>query len=161
MFRFSHLISAEINIPIDTTKIEGFHVTSYQANFASPRPRDRHVGFLSPQSGIGKHNKMPQNFSFSLYPNTKLQLSDKNISLHTWVKFEILLWRESKITVRFPYAVQKGNQGAGQTSCAYKYVPRGANPLHVGRLISGQNVTQKERCEFQMKLLNVSVYHVY
>ena len=26
--------------------IEGFHVTSYQANFASYPSRDRHVGFL-------------------------------------------------------------------------------------------------------------------
>ena len=26
--------------------IEGFHVTSYQANFASHPSRDRHVGFL-------------------------------------------------------------------------------------------------------------------
>ena len=40
---------------------------------------------------------MPQNFSFSLYHNTKLQLSDKNISTHTRVKFEILLWSQSKI----------------------------------------------------------------
>ena len=26
--------------------IEGFHVTSYQANYASHPTRDRHVGFL-------------------------------------------------------------------------------------------------------------------
>ena len=47
--------------------IEGFHVTSYQANFASHLTRDRHVGFLSPQSSIGKYNKMSQNFLFSSY----------------------------------------------------------------------------------------------
>ena len=28
--------------------IRGFHVTSYEANLASHRTRDRHVGFLSP-----------------------------------------------------------------------------------------------------------------
>ena len=63
--------------------IEGFHVTSYQANFASHLTRDRHLGFLSPQSGIGKYNQMSQNFLFSSYHYTKLQPSDKNISTHT------------------------------------------------------------------------------
>ena len=38
--------------------IEGFHVMSYQANFASHHIRDRHVDFLSTQSGIGKNKKM-------------------------------------------------------------------------------------------------------
>ena len=56
--------------------IEGFHVMSYQANFASHHTRDRHVGFLAPLSGIGKHNKMSHNSSYSSYHNdiTKLQL---------------------------------------------------------------------------------------
>ena len=31
--------------------IEGFHVTSYQANFASHHTRDRHVGFLLAWNG--------------------------------------------------------------------------------------------------------------
>ena len=91
---------------------------SYQANFESHRPHDRHVGFLSPQSGIGKHNKMSQNFSFIIYHYTKLQLSDKNINSHTQVKFEILLWSESKIIARFFFffsyrTVQKGNHRTG------------------------------------------------
>ena len=60
---------------------------SYQANFASHHTRDRHVGFLSTLSSIGKHNKMSQNFLFSAYNNTKLHLSGKNISTHTWLKF--------------------------------------------------------------------------
>ena len=42
--------------------IEGFHVTSYQANFARHQPSDHHVGFLSPKSGKGKFNKMSLNF---------------------------------------------------------------------------------------------------
>ena len=41
--------------------IEGFHVTSYQANFARHQPSDHHVGFLSPKSGKGKFNKMSLN----------------------------------------------------------------------------------------------------
>ena len=58
-------------------------MTSYQADFASHRTFDRHVGFLSAWRGIiRKHKKMPQNFLFSSYHNTKLQLSDKNISTH-------------------------------------------------------------------------------
>ena len=59
---------------------------SYQANFTSHYTCDCHVCFLSPQSGIGKHSKMSQNISFSLYHNTKLQVSDKNISTHIPVK---------------------------------------------------------------------------
>ena len=35
---------------------QGFYVTSYGANFASHHARDHHVGFLSPQSGIRKHD---------------------------------------------------------------------------------------------------------
>ena len=66
---------------------ESFHVTSYQANFASHHTRDRHVGFLTPQAGMGKYNKMSQNFLFSSYHNTKLQPSDENISTHTRLKF--------------------------------------------------------------------------
>ena len=42
-----------------------FFVTLYQANFASHHIRDCSVSFLSPQSCIGKHNKMSQNFPFS------------------------------------------------------------------------------------------------
>ena len=67
--------------------IEGFHVASYQANFASHDTCDHHVGFLLAWHSIGKHNKMSRYFLFSLYHNTKLQLSDKNISTHTWWKF--------------------------------------------------------------------------
>ena len=78
----------------NTKIIEGFHVTSYQANFASHHTCDRHVGFLAPLSGIEKHNKMSHNFSYSSYHNTELQLSDKNISTHIQVKFKILSWSE-------------------------------------------------------------------
>ena len=42
--------------------IEGFHVTSYQANFASDHTRDRYVGFLFTRSCIGKYNKMSRYF---------------------------------------------------------------------------------------------------
>ena len=38
--------------------IEGFYVTSYQANFASHHTCDCHVGFLLAWRGIGKYNKM-------------------------------------------------------------------------------------------------------
>ena len=59
----------------ETNLIEGFHVTSFQANFASHHTRDRHVGFLSPQYGIQQHNKlMSKSFSFSSYQKTKLQV---------------------------------------------------------------------------------------
>ena len=67
--------------------IGGFHVTSYQADFASHRTFDRYVGFFSVWRGIQKHKKMPQNFLFSSYHDTKLQPSDKNNSTHTHMKF--------------------------------------------------------------------------
>ena len=44
--------------------IESFHVTSYQTNFISHRTRRRYAGFLSPQAGMGKYNKMSKNFFF-------------------------------------------------------------------------------------------------
>ena len=61
----------------------GFHVTSYQANFASHHTRGRHVGFLFTWSGIEKYNKISRYFLSSSNHNSKLQPSDKNISTHT------------------------------------------------------------------------------
>ena len=43
---------------ITSDTIEGFHVMSYQANFASHHTHDRHVGFPLAWQAIGKHNKM-------------------------------------------------------------------------------------------------------
>ena len=62
---------------------------------------DLHVGFLFPQFGIWKHNKISHEI-FSSYHNTILQLmSCKNISAHTYMKFEILLGSKSKIAACF------------------------------------------------------------
>ena len=66
----------------EVSLIESFLVTSYPANLAS-HTCYHHVGFLFTQFSIGKHNKISQNFLFSSYHNTKLQLSDKNINTHT------------------------------------------------------------------------------
>ena len=63
--------------------IGGFHMMLNQASFASHHTRDRHVGFLTLQAGIGKYNKMSQNFLLSAYHNSKLQPSDKYINTHT------------------------------------------------------------------------------
>ena len=43
-------------------QIEGFHMTSCQANFAGHHTPECHVGFLWPQAGMGKYNKMSLNF---------------------------------------------------------------------------------------------------
>ena len=70
--------------------IEGFHVMSYQVNFASHHTRNCLVGFLSEQDGIGKNIKMFLYFLCRSYHITKLQLSDKIIStahIHTRLKF--------------------------------------------------------------------------
>ena len=98
--------------------IEGLHVTSYQAKFASSHTCDRHVGFLFARDGIGKHNCY---FLFSSYHITYLQHKDKKNTTHNRLKFQILPWSKSKVRAVFrfvllcccfsPYsAVQKGNQ---------------------------------------------------
>ena len=60
----------------------GFHVTSYQANFASHHTRNRHIGFLFTCKGIEKSNKTYHYYLLSSYHITKLQPSDKNINTH-------------------------------------------------------------------------------
>ena len=116
------------------SSIENFLVMACQANFASHHTHDRQVGFLFPQSGIGKLNKMSKNFSFSLYHNTKLQLSNNNISTYTQCKFKILLRSKSKITGCFvvffctPHCTKRKPR-SGYQSCPYKCAPRHANPL--------------------------------
>ena len=60
--------------------VEGFHVMSYQGNFASHLTRHRNVGFLFARASIRKHNNMFRNI-LSFNHNAKLQLSDKNISM--------------------------------------------------------------------------------
>ena len=72
----------ELENGLNLFSIEGFHVTSYQANFVSRHTHDCHVGFLSPQAGVEIYNKMSENFLFSSYHNTKLQPSEK-ILAHT------------------------------------------------------------------------------
>ena len=62
----------EIVLEVHLNAIGGFHVTSYQANFASHRTRVRHVGFLFTSDGIGKSNKMFHYFLFSSFHITKL-----------------------------------------------------------------------------------------
>ena len=78
-----------------------FHLTSYQAIFASHHTRDRHVGFQFTCEGIGKSNKICHYFLFSSYHKTKLQPSDKNINTHTRMKFQILPWSKSKVPASF------------------------------------------------------------
>ena len=102
----------------------GFHVTSYQANFASPPTRDRHVGFLSPQSGTEKYNQMSQNFLFSSYHYTKLQPSDKNILAHTFgwnfkSCYEVNpKWQRVLFFFSIPRCTKR-KPGSGAKSCAY------------------------------------------
>ena len=66
------------------TVIEGFHVTSYQAIFASHHTRDRHVGYALSTRRYWENKIMFYYFlilsSSCLYLIIKLQQSDKNIS---------------------------------------------------------------------------------
>ena len=47
------------SLTMPSVNIEGFHVTSYQANFASHYTCDSHVGFLLALSNIGHKTKCP------------------------------------------------------------------------------------------------------
>ena len=60
-WKLLHITSSYSSLDVRLQPVEGFYTASYQANFAS-HTRNHHVGFFSPQSGIGKHNKMSQNF---------------------------------------------------------------------------------------------------
>ena len=62
---------------------------TYQGNFASHHACDRHVGLLFAWPSNGKHNKMFLNFLFRSDHNTKLQLSDKNISIHMYTRLKV------------------------------------------------------------------------
>ena len=53
--------------------IDSFHVTSYQANFASNNTRDGQVCFLFARARVGNINKMSRYFLLSSHHNTKLQ----------------------------------------------------------------------------------------
>ena len=74
---------------------EGFHVTSYQANFASHHTHDHHIGFLSPvwywkiQQNVPVHIIIPSRPLRDADGN--YNLSDKNISTQTRVTFKIEL----------------------------------------------------------------------
>ena len=50
----------QIRAPLKSC-IKGFHVMSYQANFASHHTRDCYFDFLFTWSSIGKHNRTYRN----------------------------------------------------------------------------------------------------
>ena len=67
--------------------------------------------------GIGKSNKMLLYFLFSSYHISRIQQSDKNISTHTRMNFQILPWSKSKVLAFFvvflfsiPHCAKKWNQ---------------------------------------------------
>ena len=63
--------------------IEDFHVTSYQANFASHHTSITMLVSSLQGAVLENTTKWPITFLFSSYYNIKLQLSDKNISTYT------------------------------------------------------------------------------
>ena len=90
-----------------TELLGGFHVTSYQANFASHRTCDCLVGFLFACDSIGKSNKMFHYFLFSSYHITKLQPSDKNFCTEWNFKSFHEVNRKFKLFFSSNRAVQK------------------------------------------------------
>ena len=120
--------------------IEGFHVTSLQAIFASHHTRDRHVGFIFTWSGIGKYNKTSWNFLFDSYhgPNYKWVT---RISAYTlgwnfnsfrkvyqkFKRFFVFFFSILRHTERKPSGMAK--------SCIYRRVPCHANLLLCGSVL--------------------------
>ena len=109
--------------------------------FASHHTCDHLVGFLLPQTGMGKYNKIPQNFLFSSYHNARLQPSYK-ILAHTLLKFEILLQSKSKITACFVVFIDTGSYkrkpSGKEKSCVYCCALHHANPLFT--IVIGQKL---------------------
>ena len=86
---------------------------------------------------LGNTTNCPRTFKLVHYHNTKLQLSDKNNSTHTWVKFKMLLGSiNPKFLVCFvefsPYRSVQKEPRSGAKSCLYKSIPRRANPVYRG-----------------------------
>ena len=106
-------------------------MTSYQANFPSHHTRDRHVGFPFAWEGVGKSNKIFHNFLFTSYHITKLQMSGKNITIHTWWKLQIIPWCKPQAFVVFLHtALYERKPRDVATPWARKCVPLRANPLY-------------------------------
>ena len=91
---------------------------------------------------------MPQNFLLSLYHDTKLKPSEKNISTHIWLKSQILPWSKSKVQAFFVFlhaSLHKRKPGDVAKSCTRKCVLRRTNPLygvlHVIILVSAMLVS--------------------
>ena len=89
---------------------------------------DRYVDFFSHCPVLGKRDKLCCYFLFSSYCNTKLRLSDRNVSTHALLKFQILLWSKSKLTVCFvclffldtaPYKKETKGRGKIMHMCVY------------------------------------------
>ena len=116
--------------------IECFHVTSYQANFASHPSCDRYVGFLIIAWAvklIGKYNKMSWYFLFSSYHNIIYDRVTR-ILKHTlgWnFKFCYKVNQKKKQVLLFFYipghAERKPRSGA--KLYVYMCVTRRTNPL--------------------------------
>ena len=126
-----------LSMYVNVWLLEGFHVASYQAHFASHLTRDCHVGFLSPQSGIGKYNQMFQNFYL-------VHISIPSYDRKTRILAHTLGWNlESCCEVNPKYQrvlsffsipiYTKRKRGSGAKSCANRCgrVPRRENPLLV------------------------------
>ena len=100
--------------------VEGFHVTSYQANFASHHTGNHHVGFLFPQHGIGKYNKLSCYLLFysSIPPYQIKTEHDKNINTHLGEILSPSMNEIESLSVfccfSLYYIVQKGNQETWQ-----------------------------------------------
>ena len=94
--------------------------------------------FLFPQSGIGKHNKLSQNFSLSSYHNTKLQLSVTRILAHTlgWNSKSCMMWIQNTCnSMFFPIpCCTKRKPRRGQNH-VHMCVPHRENPLLLTSMI--------------------------
>ena len=103
---------------------------------------------------------MSRYFLLILYYNTKLQLSEKNISTHTHTHTHLvkILNRSVKVNQKFKRVLlvftipryTKGDQTAGAMSCAYRCVLRRANSPFAGNTRkSKKNTGETITCNFE------------
>ena len=98
-------------------------MTSYKANFASHRSRDRHVGFLLAWHGIEKHNKMSCSFYLvhTTVPNynrvTRVLAHTLGGTFKSFCEVNQKFKRFFFCCFSLYRAILKGNQAAGQNRC--------------------------------------------
>ena len=91
----------------------------------------------SSRSMVLESSKMFCYFLFSSYHNTKLQLSDKNISTNTWFQYQILSWNQKfkHFLLFFSIPLYKKETKRRGKLCAYRLRTASCRPIMVDNCV--------------------------